>query len=82
MPARHTVRAAATLAEGRRRTPAALPIREGGMKKRAVALIVGALLVLTTVSVATAGSTGYEGQPGNQGNGQGGYEGRAGNQGG
>lgn len=28
------------------------------------------------------GSTGYEGQPGNQGNGQGGYEGQPGNQGG
>lgn len=28
------------------------------------------------------GSLGYEGQPGNQGNGQGGYEGQPGNQGG
>jgi hypothetical protein len=39
-------------------------------------------LILLSATLLLAGSEGYEGQPGNQGNGQGGYEGQPGNQGG
>jgi hypothetical protein len=45
-------------------------------------LIVDAVLVGATLLALAGGSTGYEGQPGNQGNGQNGYEGQPGNQGG
>ena len=34
------------------------------------------------IAPSATGSLGYEGQPGNQGNGQNGYEGQPGNQGG
>ena len=34
------------------------------------------------IAPTAVGQLGYEGQPGNQGNGQGGYEGQPGNQGG
>ena len=50
--------------------------------KRLLALVVVAIFALATVAPVLADSTGYEGQPGNQGNGQNGYEGQPGNQGG
>ena len=54
--------------------------------KRVIALIAAALLALSIVAPVMAstppGQQGYEGQPGNQGNGQQGYEGQPGNQGG
>jgi len=40
-----------------------------------------ATFVLGATLTALSGSTGYEGQPGNQGNGQQGYEGQPGHQG-
>jgi hypothetical protein len=40
------------------------------------------LLALSAAFSSLSGQTGYEGQPGNQGNGQQGYEGQPGNQGG
>jgi len=62
------------------------------MTRKALALALGALLVLATAGPALADTTGYEGQPGNQadgGSGQTGpapgllgYEGQPGNQGG
>ena len=56
------------------------------MRRHMVALVAALLLTLSAVGSALAGSTGYEGQPGNQSNGggsngQGGYEGQPGNQG-
>ena len=54
--------------------------------KKLLALVAAALLALATVAPVLAsvppGQQGYEGQPGNQGNGQQGYEGQPGNQGG
>ena len=54
--------------------------------KKLIALTVAALLALATVAPVLAdqppGQLGYEGQPGNQGNGLQGYEGQPGNQGG
>jgi hypothetical protein len=61
--------------------------RRGSMRKRIVAVIAALALTLSVVGTAFAGSTGYEGQPGNQSNGgennsgQSGYEGQPGNQG-
>lgn len=56
------------------------------MKKKLLALVAAALLALSTVAPVVAsvppGQKGYEGQPGNQGNGQAGCEGQPGNQGG
>lgn len=60
------------------------------MKRRGtrtvIVLLVVAGLILSVASVALAsqppGQLGYEGQPGNQGNGSHGYEGQPGNQGG
>jgi hypothetical protein len=56
------------------------------MKKKIAAFVAVALLALASVTPAFAsvppGQRGYEGQPGNQGNGQQGYEGQPGNQGG
>ncbi len=52
------------------------------MKAKLLGVVLGAALVLSTAGVALA-NTGYEGQPGNQGNGGGGntgYEGQPGNQ--
>lgn len=46
------------------------------------AIILAASLVLGLAISGLHGQTGYEGQPGNQGNGQQGYEGQPGNQGG
>lgn len=40
-----------------------------------------ALALAGATIIGLGGSTGYEGQPGNQGNGQNGYEGQPGNQG-
>jgi hypothetical protein len=59
------------------------------MKRRGtrtvIVLLVVAGLILSVASVALAsqppGQLGYEGQPGNQGNGSHGYEGQPGNQG-
>ncbi len=59
------------------------------MTRKALALALGALLVLATAGPALADTTGYEGQPGNQSNGGSGqngdgllgYEGQPGNQG-
>lgn len=57
------------------------------MRKRIVAVVAALALTLSVVGTAFAGSTGYEGQPGNQSNGGGsnpglsGYEGQPGNQG-
>jgi hypothetical protein len=52
--------------------------------KRIAALTIAALVVLATAVPALAGTTGYEGQPGNQssggGGGNSGYEGQPGNQ--
>ena len=45
------------------------------------ALVLSLALALGSIVIAD-GSSGYEGQPGNQGNGQNGYEGQPGNQGG
>jgi hypothetical protein len=51
--------------------------------KKIIALTVAALLALATIAPVMAGSTGYEGQPGNQSSGSGGgnsgYEGQPGN---
>jgi hypothetical protein len=56
------------------------------MKRRLFALVFGLVLALSAVGSAFAsqppGQLGYEGQPGNQGNGLQGYEGQPGNQGG
>ncbi len=66
--------------------------REQLMKRKAIAAIVAMLLALSTVGAVLAdgnnpsnpdgATTGYEGQPGNQSNGDGtqGYEGQPGNQ--
>jgi hypothetical protein len=60
-----------------------------GMKRKAVGLLFGALVVASTAGPALADTTGYEGQPGNQsssvqpgqpGDGPQGYEGQPGNQ--
>jgi hypothetical protein len=54
------------------------------MKRRIIAVLFGALLALSSVSIVLAGGNpGYEGQPGNQSSGGGGnhgYEGQPGNQ--
>jgi hypothetical protein len=56
------------------------------MGRRVGIALAGLLLALASVATALAstppGQLGYEGQPGNQGNGLGGYEGQPGNQGG
>ena len=56
------------------------------MKRLMLALTVGVITLWLVSSVAFAwqppGQKGYEGQPGNQGNGLQGYEGQPGNQGG
>ena len=55
------------------------------MLRRILIILVVLGLLLATVGTVFAdqppGQTGYEGQPGNQGNGSGGYEGQPGNQG-
>jgi hypothetical protein len=53
------------------------------MRRRLAAALAALLMVLGLATSALAGSTGYEGQPGNQSNGGGGnngYEGQPGNQ--
>lgn len=54
--------------------------------KKLIPWVMLTLFTLGTLATALAntppGQQGYEGQPGNQGNGQGGYEGQPGNQGG
>ena len=55
------------------------------MRRRIAAMIAAMLFVFAMAGSALAGSTGYEGQPGNQSNGGGsngntGYEGQPGNQ--
>ena len=54
--------------------------------RKLLALAAAMLLALATIAPVVAstppGQQGYEGQPGNQGNGQQGYEGQPGNQGG
>ena len=54
--------------------------------KRVAALLLAGMLILGTAVPVVAGSTGYEGKPGNQSSGGGGgntgYEGQPGNQGG
>jgi hypothetical protein len=50
-------------------------------RKAAGLILAGGLAAAVTAGPAFADSTGYEGQPGNQGNGQQGYEGQPGNQG-
>ena len=56
------------------------------MRYKLVVWLAVVLLALSMAMTALAsqppGQTGYEGQPGNQGNGQQGYEGQPGNQGG
>ena len=56
------------------------------MRKKLLASIVAGLVTASLASAAFAstppGQKGYEGKPGNQGNGQQGYEGQPGNQGG
>ena len=56
------------------------------MKRKSAALLLTCLVGLAAASPAMAsqppGQLGYEGQPGNQGNGLNGYEGQPGNQGG
>jgi hypothetical protein len=56
------------------------------MKHKLIAILLGCLIALGLVAAAAAeeppGQLGYEGQPGNQGNGLLGYEGYPGNQGG
>jgi hypothetical protein len=56
------------------------------MGRRIFAALAALVLALSAVTTALAGSTGYEGQPGNQSSGggsagQSGYEGQPGNQG-
>jgi len=46
-----------------------------------IASLMLAAYLLGASVIGLTGSTGYEGQPGNQGNGQNGYEGQPGNQG-
>ena len=54
--------------------------------KRLIAVVVAGIFAVATIAPVFAGQPpgqlGYEGQPGNQGNGLGGYEGQPGNQGG
>jgi hypothetical protein len=56
------------------------------MRRKSVALLLACAFALSAAGAAFAstspGQRGYEGQPGNQGNGQQGYEGQPGNQGG
>jgi Spy/CpxP family protein refolding chaperone len=56
------------------------------MRRKVTTAVVGAMLALACAAPAFAdqspGQQGYEGQPGNQGNGTLGYEGQPGNQGG
>ncbi len=56
------------------------------VKKSVIAVVVAlaALFIVSSFALASVppGQKGYEGQPGNQGNGQLGYEGQPGNQGG
>ena len=52
------------------------------MKARIAAILLAGLFALASAAPAFANNPGYEGQPGNQGNGQQGYEGQPGNQGG
>ena len=55
------------------------------MRRRILAALFALVMALSAAGTALAGSTGYEGQPGNQsngggGNGNSGYEGQPGNQ--
>jgi hypothetical protein len=52
------------------------------MKKILAAVFATMLLASIAAAATSPGQQGYEGQPGNQGNGQKGYEGQPGNQGG
>jgi hypothetical protein len=63
--------------------------KEEPMRRKTVAILLSVLFALAAAAPAFAGSTGYEGQPGNQSSGGGGggggntgYEGQPGNQGG
>ena len=56
------------------------------MRRKVTTVVLGAVFALAAAAPAVAdqspGQQGYEGQPGNQGNGTLGYEGQPGNQGG